>query len=283
MAEWSESALLQGVSRDASIGFIVGIDRFPGRRTASVWAWAFLPGEVYGYVEEGLPDSDQRLPLAPTEATYDVDVPGTAARLSRILHEGSTRGGRAFARVGAHGLPDGAAGLGPIPLAVGGTMATERTAGFSMNNRVQVLGAVTGSIEVARRGVQFRGYGYWRERRDATSRYDRPFTYASLCGDELALVAVATPTWASGFACRSGLVPVEGFEVDALAPERRLRVYLDDGSRIEGRAEAQHQFSIPAGGQRLCGQLVTFDTAAFRLAGVIYDWEPQPAGPTPGC
>ena len=129
---------------------------------------------------------------------------------------------------------------------------------------------------VGGRVVEVVGRGHWHEQHGPRPRFAGAFTYVTLRGAHLSLVAAKTQARDSGFVVRGGRNgTVARVTIDPPAPERRLRLELESGEVIDATARVTHAFSVAVEGQRRPGTVVVVDTPYGPLTGLINDWQPQ--------
>src|SRR5215210_2544537 len=72
--DWAESVEINGVSDDGRTGFTARLARFPGQGRAWLWAFALMPGPLFGY-------NDDELPLAGFPGLTDMEADGAVYEL----------------------------------------------------------------------------------------------------------------------------------------------------------------------------------------------------------
>jgi hypothetical protein len=69
---------------------------------------------------------------------------------------------------------------------------------------------------------------------------------------------------------------VRTFTIDPLGPpERNMRVELETGQAIAGKAIVKRRNSIPIEGQRRPGSTIVLTTNVGPMAGHLNDWQPR--------
>jgi hypothetical protein len=180
-----------------------------------------------------------------------------------------------------HRGPDAPEGAGRVELRVAARFVAAGPAGASLPGRSEVLGSVTATLGIDKRTVDLSGYGHWHEQGQSTPRFTTPFTYLSLAGAGLGLVAVRAPRGASGFAQREGAgVALSALALDPVGPRRRLRLEFEDGSALEGHVADSYRYTLPIEGRPRASSVVKGELGGVAVVGMVNDWmeDEFPAG-----
>ena len=272
---WSESVYLDAVSPDGTSGLVLRLGRYPSLRTAWVWAHVFT-------AEGGVGFNDQQVACDQTVvAVEDPDVTYSNADGSASFHRdgprGAIRSGHAAVRVAAHEgttVPDGP---GSIPLVVDATFTPHGVLPGAGNlpGRTEEHGTVRVRASWPGGGLDLEALGQWHEQHQDAPRFQVPFTYLTVRGAGLSLVAIVGPKASGGIVRRKG----EGLRATAVriaapADERELVADLDDGSTLIGLLRTTHRYSVPIGDRRRPGTLVTGTLDGTPVSGCANHWTP---------
>jgi hypothetical protein len=264
---------MQAVSPDAQYGFVGRLSRYPSLGQTWLWGHAFLPGRVFAY-------TDDSLPCGP--GVTDTTAPGTTyvnaephAEFRRAGAREAMTGATLSLRVPAHEDPHAPGGPGPVPLRVEATFRADRRTGGSLPGRMEVLGEVEWTLEVAGERLEMTTAGHWHEQHQEAQRFVVPFTYVSLRGRDLSFVAILARRGASGFAYRGdAIVSIESFEIEPRAPRRAFTIVLADGTLVAGHVDRVHDYSVPIYHHRRPGSQVAGLANGEPVAGTVNDWAP---------
>lgn len=274
-ATWTESAVLQGFTLDGRTGFIVRVQRYPAKSRDWLWLHLFTPKRVHGFVEEHLPGTRDVLRVDGDDVGYRVGserTPGGGV-LQRRGPRTAPAGAAAFAYGKGHAGPDVPEGAGEVEMSLSAMLTPTHLPGASAKDRSEVLGVVTGTLDVAGKRAEIAGYGHWHEQHQLAPRFATPFTYLSLVGESLGLVAIRSPRGASGFVSRGGdQEAITKFEIGPAAERRRMVITTDGGHTFEFIAAAAHRYLLPIEGRSRKSSVVTANIDGEAVVGVANDW-----------
>lgn len=274
-ATWTESAVLQGFAPDGKTGFIVRIQRYPAKSRDWLWVHLFSNRRVYGFVEEHLPGTRDVLRVDADDLGYRVGnerTPGGAVLQRRGPRE-APAGAAVFAYGKGHMGPNVPEGAGQVELSVSAMLTPAHSPGASAKGRSELLGVVNGTFDVAGKRSEVSGFGQWHEQHQLAPRFVTPFTYLSLVGEGLGLVAVRSPGGAGGFLSRGDeQEAVRRFAVGPVGPRRRVVVETERNETLEFIAEDAHRYVLPIEGRARASSVVTVTIAGVPAVGVINDW-----------
>jgi hypothetical protein len=268
---WSESVYLDCISPDGQTGFVVRLCRYPTQKAGWLWVHAFLPGKIYGFTDHSLPCSGDVTRVDQPDVTYDLGD-DSLVDMVRDGPRDAPDEARVHASVRCHLDPNAPHGAGDHPVEVAATFTPLSASGTTVPGRIELLGQVQATLVIDGRTVEVAGYGQWHEQHQDQPRFLRPFTYATLRGEELAFVCTRGLLRATGYLRRRGsITPVTGFDIDPRGPDRAFRLELSDGSTLAGEAVRTHDYSVPIYDTRRPGSVVYARIGDQTLSGCIND------------
>ena len=271
----SESVLLTAVADDARSGVFARLCRYPDAGVSWVWVHVVADGRSWTFVDDDAPCGRDHLDLDGDEVAYDARPAADAVW---------RRSGPRHAPVGASLelslalAPDEGTGA-PVDASIHVLFAPAHATGGSLPGRTEVLGRSTVRAAVGDRSIELDGVGQWHEQEQAAPRFLVPFTYASLAGDDLALLGLIGPRASGGFVRGHGTDAVlRRISVDRNGTGFAIDAETEGGSTIRGVAEIGHEYTLPVYGRRWSGTFVTADVDGRRLAGFVNRWNPKLEG-----
>jgi hypothetical protein len=275
--DWAESVATDCVTGDGSTGFVLRLARYPARGVSWLWLHVLLPDDLLGYNDDtlALTGFQGATPVHADDVTYE--LPGQLrARLRRIGPRSAVIGAVATVRAPTHRDPHARIGSGDQIVQIDASFRPAHAPVARHPTRMEVLGDVRATIRVANRSVEVVGRGHCHEQHGPRPRFAGAFTYLTLRGARLSLVATKTRVRDSGFVVRGGrIITITGIEIDPPGLERRVRLQLDDGDVIDAVARVTHAFSVAVEGRRRPATAVMVDTPYGPLSGLINDWQPE--------
>ncbi len=273
---WSESVMLECVDDDASSGFVVRLGIYPDIGLAWLWVHIFQPDEVLSFNVDHMTCPRQRTSSGTPYARYGAEGPARA-RLWRTGPPAPLAVAGLTAEVHAHRSRHAPSVVGSIPVSLRASFTPGTAAGSSLPGRHEVLGEVTGSVWVAAgRPFEVSGRGHWHEQHQEAPRFRVPFTYASLRGEGLAVVAALGVRGARGFVHRRhATVRVVGGVFEPPGPRRSFALDLEDGTTLQGTVKTVHDYSVPIHDVRRAGTLVSADVDGHAATGTVNDFDPR--------
>lgn len=283
---FTESTLLDLVTEDGRSGFMVRIARHVDEGVGWVWAVAYGPGGVHGFV-----DDDLDCPRTPTvdddtSAIYEVPLPSIGARawIRRNGRADTVSGGACELEVPGHSTPDVPRGSGATRMRIEAVFATRaRRAGSNLPGRTESIVDVEAVVTVDGVGHRLRGLGQFHEQLQDAPRFDTPFTYTSLRGADVSLVGLQGPRGGRAVVQRSDADPDThlGFSIDPLRPSqrwsvRRLRIAAPDASAhlLDGELEPTVLYTVPIGRGIRPSTVVRGLIDGKPVTGFVNDWTP---------
>jgi hypothetical protein len=269
---WSESVYADCVSADGQSGFIVRLCRYPEQNTSWLWVHIFLPGKIYAFNDNYLSCPEGRTRVEEEDIIYSLpDNP--AVFFKREGPRDNPLAARVSSRVMAHWEAHAPGGNGPVPIRVEAGFRPRHNSWRPNKFRSEWLGSVEGKIWIDRSEIEIQGLGHWHEQHQKAPRWQVPFTYLSLRGRNLALIATAIRNDDRGFVFRgSHITKVTSISVDPPAEVRLIKLQLEDGSQIRGEISRTHEYSVPIYETRRPGTLVRAEVEGERLSGCINDY-----------
>jgi hypothetical protein len=270
---WSESVYADFVSPDGTTGFMLRLCRYPHQETSWLWAFAFMPGAIYGCADHYLPCSDLMSPVEDPDLVYE-----QAGEFSAVFHRRGSRdkpsGAYVTVKAMAHRGPDPPYGSGTEPMLIKARYSSKNPPWRINPYRSEWVGEVTGSIKVNDTDLIVQGLGHWHEQHQKAPRWREPFTYISLRGKDLSLIASVTKSGDLGHLVTSaGAEKIEKIRIDSPARERGIEVTVEGGRTLEGVIAVTHDYSVPVYDRRRPGTLVTARFEDHLTSGCVNDWQ----------
>ncbi|MEZ5560255.1 MAG: hypothetical protein R3E86_17135 [Pseudomonadales bacterium] len=269
----SEAVYADAVSENGDAGVIVRLCRYPALGTAWVWGHLFRDGAVYGYTHHELPCSSDETEVGADLARYHLSRPGMQIELVRRGPLLEPEHGSASARLPLHRGNHPPHGPGEHPGEVTLDFSPDARPVSNLPGRNEMLGRVTATISIdgERRSVTWRGH--FHEQVQSAPRFTAPFTYLTLRGDGLGLIAIRVARGTLGQLIRDGRATQIG--ALRLAPPgrtRRLALTLADGTPLEGWLETTYDYSVPVFDTHRPGTLVRGELGGVSLSGCVNDY-----------
>ena len=276
---WSESAMVLYFDAEVRNGFSVRISRYPDNDATWVWCHLLLEGQLYTFTDHRVPcGSAHTDPNAPV-ATYP--SPGLNVSITRLGSSADMKGLSFKAQIKAHQNASGVDGPGDTPVALEGVFQPGPLRAGSPPGRFERTGVMKATLSVGRKAVSLTGLGKAHEQTQTAPRFTAPFTYAMLWGPSASLVGLMSPARKYGDLELDGKdTDLASFQVERWAPTRRFAAILQDGTRVDGKAETVQRFEVPVFGQQWYGRIVRAEVAGKPMVGMVNDWRPadQPYG-----
>ncbi|MBI4768262.1 MAG: hypothetical protein HY787_27305 [Deltaproteobacteria bacterium] len=273
---WSESVYADCVSEDGQSGFIIRLCRYPEQNTSWLWAHAFFPEKLLAYNDNYLPCPGGITRVEEDDVSY-VLTGKPAVVLKRTGARDQPLGARVICAVMAHPDPDAVNGPGPLSLQIEAELRPGHHPWRPNKYRSEWLGDVSGIIETVNSRIEIQGLGHWHEQHQKAPRWQVPFTYLTLRGPNLALIATAMKDDDTGFILRgSEMSKVISIFIDLPGKRRAFRFTLEDGPHLSGEIITTHEYTVPIYDQRRPGTLVMAVVGKERLSGCVNDWLIKP-------
>ena len=274
---WSESIYADCVSPDGSKGFMLRLGRYPNQNTAWLWAFAFLPGQIYGYNDHYLWCPDVISAVEGADLTYG-QYGDAFASFHREGPRDSPSGARVSVSVGAHRGPQAPHGMGTEAMGIEAEFQPVQIPWRINPYRSEWIGKVTGTLSLKDQSIEIQGFGHFHEQHQKAPRWQVPFTYMSLRGEDLTVIGTATQENDMGHAVESSHVhKIATIDIDPPADQRRIRIGTEEGKILEGLVSTVHRYSTPIYSAQRPGTLVTAQIEGHTLSGCVNDWHFQDA------
>lgn len=285
---FTESTLLDLVTADGRSGFMVRIARNVDEGTGWVWLVTYDPDGVSGFVEDRFACARHRTEDDGTGAEYVVEMPVDAGVEATVHRRGSSEsplGGHCVVDVLGHRSSDIPRGPGSERLRVEATFTVpDRPAGSNLQGRSESIVNVEATLTVNGVTRHLSGMGQFHEQLQDTPRFDTPFTYTSLRGDDLSLIGLRGPRAGGGVVISAeGPEQLAGLEIDAYDGDdpwrrREFRCGADANGapRFSGHLEPTVRYSIPIVDGRRPSAIVRGELNGREVTGFLNDWTPPP-------
>lgn len=296
----SESVLMAAFDPETRGGFLVRLCRYPGSEVTWAWAQVFDRQQVYSFTD---PSWVSTRDITSVEADRVQYVSGQDKALVTFLRQGPRAApGSATMRMnlGMHRNPFAPDGEGKVPVTIEAAFQPVSSADGLLDGRSEIKGQVSARIVLAGRTINLVAQGHFHEQQQENPRFVEPFIYFSGWGERINFTLIlGVPASRNGAASSGGIVFQDGkpkkstgFAIEPPAASRHFRIGFDDGTALEGIADARYVY-----GQRIYGawrpsSIFTGELAGRRISGMLNDWIParlpylQPsfgaAAPSPG-
>lgn len=276
--EWSSSVALFVTSPNARDAVSVRLAVTPSAGTAWLWVHAIVDGRELAYNVDHVVARRRPVDVLADDAVYE--TPAGSCRLARIGPRGAPQWTEIDVTVSAHeGLraPDAP---GPVKLRVHGRFQPAAAEGGTLPGRSELLGDADIAVVVDGEEIgRVAGASQWHEQHQDAPRFVTPFTYASLRGPSLSLIALIGPNASGGFA--RGEDGERTFDAAVIPePEDRQHAFAlhgPDGS-LEGQLSVVHELIIPVYGRPWWGTLVAGEIDGHPVSGSVNRWRFHPEG-----
>ena len=276
---YSESVYADAISADGQNGFVCRIGRYPSIDISWAWVHVFDNGKVFAFTDHRLPCDAERTDLAAGHVAYVVERADTRLRLERAGPREAPRECNVVAASRGHRSEHAEHGQGRIPLVIEASFRPAHEPVSSLSGRTEVLGHMSGMLEIADESHSVDWRGHFHEQVRSTPRWMAPFCYATLRGDDYHSVAIKLGQGAVGFVVRADAAArVTGFDIEppaGVGGGRRFALHLETGERIEGTYLETHVYSIPIYEVRRRGSVVGGEAGGVQVSGCINDYLPE--------
>ena len=259
----TESVYLDAVSPDGRTAFVTRLARHVDEGVAWLWLHGFGDGFGTAFLRD---DIELRAPATEETATgacYTLDAGGVIAR---------------FERDGPASAPDAARVTVRLPeqgIELEATFAPSGPAGSNLPGRTEVLGRVDATMTTPAGRATLSAFGQFHEQHQTAPRFQVPFTYGTLRGDDGGVVFVIGPRASGAFVRRAdGTSTAREVRISPPGDERELDVELDSGAVLHFQLERSHHYLLPIGGHPRESSIVVARGADAVLSGCVNDWTP---------
>jgi hypothetical protein len=269
---WSESVYADCVSEDGQSGFIIRLCRYPEQNISWLWAHGFLSGKILAFNDNYLPCPGGITRVEESDVVYALSGEPSVV-FERMGPRDQPRVGRVACEVMTHPDPKAVNGPGSEFLQIKAELLPRHHPWRPNQYRSEWLGNIEGEIVTTESRIEIRGLGHWHEQHQKAPRFQIPFTYLSLRGPHLALIATVMKDDISGHVLQgSEVFKMTSIAIDPPGKKRGFRFTMADGSHHRGKITAIHEYSVPIYDQRRPGTLVTAEAEGEKLSGVVNDW-----------
>jgi hypothetical protein len=272
---WSESAMVLYFDEALRNGFSFRISRFPERNATWVWCHVIHDGALYCYTEHRLPCASHRIDPDVTHAIYD--VPNRDASITRGGSSQALTVLSFSARVLSSKGEGGVEGPGDVQVALEGRFRPRHLRSGSPTGRFERTGEVEATLTVNGKAVSLSGLAKAHEQTQTRPRFNNPFTYTMLWGQDASLVALMARDRRYGsYEDGDRDYPIESFGITQRSPQRSFSASFDAGRRrITGTAETIYKYKVPVFERMWRGHVVAAQVEGRRLVGMINDWRSE--------
>ncbi len=271
---FAESAHINGASADGRTAFIMRLARYPMQSRAWLWVFVFCPdGAIYSYIDDKLALSGSQ-GVTPVEGERVVyELPAVPARLERQGRRAEIANVSAAVTVRGHRSTNPPVGAGSKAMSIEARFRPAHLPQLTPG-RTEVLGRVEAVIEVDGERFSMSGGGHWHEQNGDRPNFAPTLTYATLRGEKISLIAIASPAGDKGFVVRDSQIrAVEKFVIGPLGPERAFRLQLAGGEAVAGVFKPAHNYTMTIDGRSRPGAIGVAQTQYGSLSGMINDWK----------
>ncbi len=275
----SESVYADAISPDGDLGFICRIARYPSINVSWAWVHAFQGGKTLAFTSQEMPCSEQQTHLDETDVAYTATRGDTRLRLTRTGPRDAPEVCRISGSVGAHRSAHAEHGVGATPIRLDATFRPAHAPVSSLSGRTEVLGSMSGTVEMDGVSHLVDWQGHFHEQVRSTPRWMAPFCYATLRGPGYHSVAIKLEQGAVGFVVRSEKADsVNAFDIEPPSQQpsaRRFALTLAGGDRIEGVYRDTYVYSVPIYDVRRRGSVVVGEADNVAVSGCVNDYLPE--------
>lgn len=268
---WSESVALFVTSADGQSAVSLRLCRYPSAGTAWVWAHVFTPEGSWAFNVDHHPCGPEVTDVDADDVTYAVD----GITFDRHGSRATPSGGSVAMRVMAHQGAEAPDAEGTEPVNITGAFTPSAAAGATLPGRSELLGEATVLIDAEGHApITVSGHAQFHEQHQDAPRFVVPFTYASLRGPDLSMIALIGPRASGGFS-RGGDGEHRYTAARIPAPidsAHAIELDAETGATVTGRAEVVRSFTIPVYGRPWWGTIVAATIDGHRLTGSVNRW-----------
>lgn len=253
------SAYADVVSSDGRRALIVRVSHDPAADRAELWVHAFIDGQMFAHMS-----AYQCPPLA---------APMTGDEHQQIRLD--LEAGILSARVDACETDRIDFGVGSIPMTVTLQWTASGLKGSNLRGRHEQFVKVVAHVTIHGKDIEIVGWGHQHTQLQEQPRFAERFTYLSLRGDDINIIALLTGQLQRGFgSCRGVAMKADTVMLDEVAARRRIRIQ-SPAATLAGVLNRTYHYWIPMGGSWRDGSVVTGDLNGLAVSGVVNDF----AGP----
>lgn len=270
---YSESIMVMSVSTDGKSALTLRFCRFPVEGVTWLWCHILHEGRFYAFTRHDLPCGPERLADGPS-----ADYRAQGARLARTGRGPQLSDVRLEADLRFHESREAPLGPGRVPGRLEGRFTpTHALAAQVLPGRDEVYGTFRAEVSVGGRRFVHEGPAKFHEQRQEAARFEAPFCYAWLAGDDRAATTLLIPQGATGgWRIGEAEAPLADMLLDPPAASRSVAWKLKDGRVLPGRLDALVRYEIPIYGRPWEGSFVRGDCDGHPIVGAMNDWPAEP-------
>ncbi|MFN9356017.1 MAG: hypothetical protein ACK6A4_04200 [Alphaproteobacteria bacterium] len=279
----SESVLMAAFAPDARLGFLVRLCRYPGSGVTWAWSQVFDRHQVYSFTDPAWGATRDATSVEADRVQYASAQGGAFIAFERLGSRAAPGSASMRLNLGLHRNPFAPDGPGRVPVTIEAGFQPHSSADGIIDGRSEIKGKVNARIVIAGRARTLVAQGHFHEQQQETPRFVDPFVYFSGWGERINFTLIlGVPSAGNGAASSGGIVFQDGkprrstgFSIEPPSASRRFSVKLDDGTVLEGRADARYVY-----GQRIYGawrpsSILNGMCAYRRMTGMINAWLPD--------
>lgn len=261
---FTESVYLDAVSPDGKTAIVTRLARHVDEGVAWLWLHVFSPETNVAFVRDDLELIGGPTIDSASGAQYTLDVDAASAHFERS----GDKSAPSRAEVDLHLFDQG--------VRLTATFHPTGPAGSNLPGRTEVLGRVEATLTTPSGRVDVTGLGQFHEQHQTTPRFQVPFTYGTLRGDDLGLVFLIGPRGSTAFV-RMGedVSTASRVRIDPVGAERSLDLELDTGGRLRVDVTRTHHYLVPLNGHPRDSSIVAATAMDLPVSGCINDWQPR--------
>jgi hypothetical protein len=249
------------------------------------WAWAqvFDRHQVYSFTDPSWVATRDATSVEADRVQYASAQGGAFIAFERLGSRAAPGSASMRLNLGLHRNPFAPDGQGTVPVTIEAAFQPHSSADGILDGRSEIKGKVNARIVIAGRERNLVAQGHFHEQQQETPRFVDPFVYFSGWGERINFTLIlGVPSSRNGAPSSGGIVFQDGkprrstgFSIEPPSASRRFSVNLDDGTVLEGKADARYVY-----GQRIYGawrpsRIVTGMFAGRRMTGMLNDWLPD--------
>lgn len=274
----SESVVMSALDPDARSGFEVRLCRYPDEGLTWVWAQVFHASRVYSFTDTTWPCTRAMTPVDEAGAQYAASQAEGRIVFDRAGSRPAPRGVKLALSLGLHQNPFAPDGPGRTPVELIAEFMPVSASEGILDGRSEIKGTIGAKLRIGNRSLALACLGHYHEQVQEKPRFVDPFVYFRGWGRGIyfTMLRGAAASSSGGVLFQDGK-PIRAVAFDVAPPSasRRFRIKREDGSSMQGHADATYVF-----GQRIYGawrpsRIVRGEVDGIRFAGMLNDWRPE--------
>ena len=269
----SEAVYLDCVSDDGQTGCIVRLCRYPQAGFAWIWMHLFSNGRIFACTRHELACDPAETDLSADPTRYRLAWPQGEVDFLRNGHRSAPVSTELHCRGLVHEAPHPPHGDGQHPCRIDASFRAASEAVSNRAGRTESLGTVSVQVEVNGEKEAFTGRGQFHEQVQTEPRFTRPFSYLTLRGPDLGLIAIRGPGGARGHLLTGDAVTaIARIELTPPGSRRRLTLHGRNSERIQGELRTSYDYSIPVYDHYRPGSLISGSLDGTPVSGCVNDF-----------